>query len=433
MIFPAKFFDAVLGEETLFEKDKFIRFERLAELFTYIAVLAGVFLAFLPYQLPFDRGGLFVFDAIVLLFSIIWFRFLPKKYSGRHKNFIYYTLSVVLVGFVVYFTGGLQSPVIFLFYLTCLASAASMGKKDTIFFTLLSALAIILMLIIKPDNLPLSERIGLSALNIWALVSTVLFSWFIFREEKRARESQQQMRLNKLREVNQINDQFVFIISSKLVAPLNVLREFITISLSSKLWTLTKEQRDILVKTEDNSKRLELLVSDMLDFSKIESGVLRLNFEQVDLGNLVSSTFSDFAMKAADKRISLFYDKPKDKMFVWADESRLHEVVANLIDNAIKYLPTGSRVKIDFVKKDKFVQVDVEDNGKGISEQYQRTIFQKFNRGDNEKGKVKGSGLGLFICRQLIERMGGSIWLRSKIGTGSTFSFTLPLKNDDNG
>ena len=307
-----------------------------------------------------------------------------------------------------------------------------MGKRDTIFFTLLSALAIILMLIIKPDNLPFSERIGLSALHIWALVSTVLFGWFIFREEKRAQESQQQMHLNKLREVNQINDQFVFIISSKLVAPLIVLREFITISLSSKLWTLTKEQRDILVKTEDNSKRLELLVSDMLDFSKIESGVLRLNFEQVDLGNLVSSTFSDFALEAADKRISLFYDKPKDKIFAWADGSRLHEVVANLIDNAIKYLPRGSRVKIDFVKKDKFVQVTVEDNGKGISEHYQRTIFQKFNRGDNEKGKVKGSGLGLFICRQLIERMGGSIWLRSKIGIGSTFSFTLPLKNDDN-
>ena len=88
MIFPAKFFDNVLGEETLSEKDKFIRFERLAELFTYIAVLAGVFLALLPYQFPFDRSGLFVFDAIVLVFSIIWFRFLPKKYSGRRKNFI---------------------------------------------------------------------------------------------------------------------------------------------------------------------------------------------------------------------------------------------------------------------------------------------------------------------------------------------------------
>ena len=422
MIFPARIFQ----EETLDEKLKFTRFEHLSELFTYTAVIAGVFLTILPFQYTFDRTSLYIFIFVILSFSFFWFRLLPKKYSGKTKNLVYYFLSVIFVGFVVYFTRGIQSPVIFLFYLTCLAVAASMGKRETLFITGFSALVILAQALTKVEDLLLSQSLSLAILHIWGLFTTIIFGWFIFREERIAVRAHQEDHIKGVKEITQVKDEFVFIITSKLVGPTVTLREFINMILSGRLGELDTDQKDLLIKTDENSKRLELLIGDMLDLSKIETGVLRLDVEKVDLGELVGKTLSDFALKASDKRISLLYDMPKYKIFVSADAARLHEVIANLIDNAIKYSNQGSRVKVGVQIKEDYIQVDVNDNGLGISVRGQKHLFEKFYRADKGKGKIKGSGLGLFISRELIERQGGEIWCDSKLGKGSTFSFKLP-------
>lgn len=427
MATPANTIESRLGEETLEEKSKFIRFERLSELFTYLAIVAGIFLTFLPFRYPFNRVGLYIFVGIFAIFSIFWFRILPKKYSGKTKNIIYYSLTVVFIGAVVYFTRGIQSPVIFLFYLTSLAAAASMSIKETIFFAGFSAIIILSQALFKAEGLALSQSISLSIIHIWGLIATVSYGWFVFREEKRAKEAHQESHIRRIREVNRVKDEFVFIISTKLASPIVTLREYLTIALSGKFGSFSSEQKDILVKTEENSRRLELLVEDLLDLSKIETGKLRLSLEKVDLGHTVGGTLSDFAVQAAEKRISLLYDNPKEKMYVKADSARLHEVVANLVDNAIKYSPSGSRITVRFLRRENFIQVDIEDNGQGVPEEAKKHLFEKFYRGGGKSSKVKGSGLGLFISKQLIERQGGSIWFNSKLGVGSTFSFKLPL------
>ena len=428
MISPAKLVEANLTEETLEEKSKFIRFERLSELFTFVALIAVTFLTILPFQYSFDRATLYIFVFVVLSFSFFWFRLLPKKYSGKTKNLIYYVLSVIFVGFVVYFTQGITSPVIFLFYLTCLAIAASMGKRETLFITGFSALIIISLAFFETGDLPISQRLSLAIFHTWGLVITIVVGWFIFREEKKSVYSHQRAHIEKIKEISQAKDEFVFIISSKLANPIITLREYITMVLSGKFGELEDEQKEILIKTEDNSKRLELLVGDMLDLSKIETGVLKLNLGKVNIGELISETLADFALKAADKGISLLFNNPKMKILVSADSARLQEVVANLVDNAVKYSPKGSSVKISVKQKTDYVQVDVTDNGIGISTSGRKHLFEKFYRADS--GKIEGSGLGLFISRQLIERQGGKIWCVSKLGEGSTFSFELPKIKD---
>lgn len=422
MIFPARIFE----EETIAEKSKFIRFERLSELFTYIALIAASLLTILPFNYSFDRTVVFVFVFVVLAFSFFWFRLIPKKFSGKSKNIVYYTLSVLFVGVVVTFTQGIESPVIFLFYLTCLAVAASMGKKEVLFFTIFSSVVIFTLVFTGSNNLPFSQSVSLAVLHIWGLVTTIMFGWLIFGEEKKAFEARQKLHVERARKSTLIRDEFVFIISSKLAGPIVTLRDYITLVLSGKFGELDSEQKEIIIKTEENSKRLELLVGDMLDLSKIETGILRLDLEKVDIGKLVSGALSDFALKASDKRISLLFDKPKESIFILADSARLYEVIANLVDNSIKYSLVGSRIKANVRREGDLVTVNVNDSGKGISQDGQKHLFEKFYRADNEKGKVKGSGLGLFISRQLIERQGGKIWCKSKIGQGSTFSFNLP-------
>ncbi len=413
-------------EESIAEKSKFIRYEHLAELFTNLAVIGGIFLSVLPYEYPFERTGLYIFSAVLVIFSLIWFRAIPKKYSGRTKNLIYYFLSIFFIGLAMYFTRGIQSPLVFLFYLTSLAAAASMGMKETFYLTGLSATLILSQAFVKPMDLTLSQSLSLATIHIWGLISTTIYGWLVFREEKITKEAHKEASVKGLQEINRIKDEFVFIVSSKLASPIITLGEYMTIALSGKFGPVSPEQKDILIRTEENSKRLELLVSDLLDLSKIEAGTLRVNIEKVDLGHIVGGTLSDFALQAAEKRISILFDKPKEKTFVKADAARLHEVIANLVDNAIKYSPAGSRIKVKFLKRENFVQVDVEDNGPGISDEAKKHLFEKFYREIGKGGKVKGSGLGLFISRQLIERQGGSIWFNSKLGVGSTFSFKLP-------
>src|SRR3972149_7463456 len=141
MVSPANIVTSRLEEETLDEKSKYIRFERISEIFTYVAIGAGAVLALLPYQESFNPLNLYILIFVVLIFSLVWFRALPKKYSGETKNLIYYVASIVFVGLIVNFTGGVQSPIVFLFYLTCLATAASMGLKEIVIVTSFSALA----------------------------------------------------------------------------------------------------------------------------------------------------------------------------------------------------------------------------------------------------------------------------------------------------
>ena len=426
MLSLTKAIESKFEEDSLDEKAKYIRFERLSELFTYIAAIAGVFLSVLPYQFPFERTSLYIFIFILLIFLFIWFRVIPKKYSGKTKNLIFYALSIFFVGVVIYFTRGVLSPVNFLFYLTCLAVAASMGIKETVAYTSLSAFVICSIAIIRPEGLSILQSLILATRHTWGLVSTVVFGWLVFREEKRFREAGQQTRIDRVKKINKIKDEFLFIISSKLANPVITLREYITMVLSGKFGSLSPEYKDMLVKTEENSRRLELLVEDMLDLSKIETGSLRLSIEKVNIGDVIGSTLSDFSLKASEKKISLIYDKPKENLFVKADSARLHEVVANLVDNSIKYSPVGSRITIRFLEKGNFIQVVVEDNGYGISEKSQKKIFEKFYRSEDQGERIKGSGLGLFITKQLIDRQGGSIWFDSKLGVGTKFSFKLP-------
>ena len=116
------------------EKDleKYLHFEYLSEIFTWLAVIIGAFLSFLPYSLFFDRKPLYILIFFVAIFSIVWFRLLPKKFSGREKNFIYYLASMVFIALVVHFTRGVESYLVFLYYLTSIATVVSMPLIQTI-------------------------------------------------------------------------------------------------------------------------------------------------------------------------------------------------------------------------------------------------------------------------------------------------------------
>ena len=172
---------------------------------------------------------------------------------------------------------------------------------------------------------------------------------------------------------------------------------------------------------------MKSLVDDLLDISRIESGELELNPVELQLGSEIEEIVTGMQTQIDEKKIDLVLDIPQGLCPVMADRLRLTQVMTNLVSNACKYSPQGARVTIQAREEDEGVRIDVSDTGIGISPEDQEQLFTKFFRADNSPTReVSGSGLGLYITKHLIEAHGGRIWASSRIGEGTTFSFTWP-------
>jgi len=176
---------------------------------------------------------------------------------------------------------------------------------------------------------------------------------------------------------------------------------------------------------ERNAERLENLISDLLELSRIESRELKLELEPVELGSIVDRSITQHAHRAQVKRINLSHDVFRASG-VQADRRALEHVFGNLIDNALKYCPDGASVRVSAADDNGLVRVAVADTGPGISAEHLPRVFERFYRVDAGRSReLGGTGLGLSIVKHLVEAMGGAVSVESRVGSGSTFSFTL--------
>ena len=177
-----------------------------------------------------------------------------------------------------------------------------------------------------------------------------------------------------------------------------------------------------------SGKHLLGLINDVLDLSKIEAGQLVLTVDDYSLKDVVNTVYSAVEALAAEKKLGFKVELPSDLPPGRADERRLTQVLLNLVGNAIKFTDAGE-VVIKATASNGSFSLSVCDTGPGISEADQKKLFQEFQQADNSTTKAKGgTGLGLAISKRIIEMHGGRIWVESSLGRGSTFSFTLPVK-----
>lgn len=427
-LFPAK-----VNPSSLAEKEKFYRFERISELFTYLGLFGAVFLSFLPFEFPIDKNALYILFGFVFVFCFSWFRLIPRKYTGLVKTLLYYYSILVFIFIGVHFTQGIQSFAIFYFYLIVLGAGAAVTIRY--FFSIVLLVSAMLLaeaiIAILNHSLLLGESLTLAALHVWALFIVALFAKSIFDEEIRAEAREESVKLKTAKQIDVIKNEFVFVISSKLKQPILTLQNYLDSILRIKNQQWTPDLLELLNKTRENSQRLSSLVNDLSDLSRIENQSLRLDVKEVNLNQLIGSTLSDFSMTASEKKIKLTYEPNAEAIIVKADSSRMHEILANLIDNAIKYSPTGTTITVRFQKEGGFAQIEVKDSGYGIPEEAKSHLFEKFYRVNRSSTEPKGTGLGLFVTKELIERQGGKIWFESQVGKGTTFYFTLPLYQKD--
>ena len=188
-----------------------------------------------------------------------------------------------------------------------------------------------------------------------------------------------------------------------------------------------KQQRQ-LEAVQRNGFRMDALVDDIMAMAKIESGTLELSPTDLDLAHELESVAGYIQGQLDEKDITLELVTPKTMIPVHADELRLSQIMVNLLGNACKYSPSGSSIWVVAQEAGQFVRIDVIDNGFGISAEDQVNLFSQFHRASNPSAQaVSGTGLGLYVTKQLVEAHGGKIWVQSQEGKGSTFSLTLPF------
>ncbi len=236
---------------------------------------------------------------------------------------------------------------------------------------------------------------------------------------------------------NQAKSEFVSLVSHELRTPMTSIQGYADILKKGMVGQLLPQQEEFIEAISRNVKRMHILVSDLLDISRIETGRLKLVFQPLNLAEVVREAVRT-VQEQLDKKQQLFIEEiPESLPKITADSDRLVQVLLNLLSNAIKYTPRGGTVAVRAglsAREPGYITCSVIDTGVGITPEDQQRLFTKFFRSEDPAVREQtGTGLGLFITKSLVEMHGGRIWVESTKDKGSTFTFTLPLALPENG
>ncbi len=229
-------------------------------------------------------------------------------------------------------------------------------------------------------------------------------------------------------EADLAKSEFVSTVSHELRTPMTSIKGYADLMLLGAAGAMNEEQRRFLGIVKANADRLTVLVNDLLDISRIEGGRIELDFEVMRLEGIVDQVVASLRGKIEEKGLSLSVNVPSDLPAVQADRDRVIQILTNLVSNAYQYTHPGGSIAVTAQRKDGMVEVDVADTGIGIGAEDQIKVFDRFFRADDpDVQEFSGTGLGLAIVKSLVEMHHGRLWLESELGKGSTFSFTLPV------
>jgi K+-sensing histidine kinase KdpD/CheY-like chemotaxis protein len=229
-----------------------------------------------------------------------------------------------------------------------------------------------------------------------------------------------------LRELDSLRTELLANVSHELRTPLAAIKGFASSLLQPDI-SFDDETRLSFIQTIDSeADRLSHMIDDLLLMSRIEAGVFKANKEPYQIKEIID-TIKDRLYSIAIKH-NLRIIVPENIPPVLVDGHRIGEVFTNLVENAVKYSPEASEIRIEIELHENEIIANVKDNGVGIPEEYQPMVFDRFNQLASKNGHRKGSGLGLCICRGIVESHGGKIWVKSEPGKGATFSFSIPIE-----
>lgn len=231
--------------------------------------------------------------------------------------------------------------------------------------------------------------------------------------------------ITERREIERRKDDFLSIASHELKTPLTSIKGFMQMLIRLQPPGLPDQYQTIFEKVNVAIERLNGLITDLLDVSRIQSGNIEIHKDTFDFDRMVAETIEQMQSLSSSHRIIC---TGASNVKVFADEQQIVQVLNNLLANAIKYSPESRDIFVHISRVSNYVKVSVRDSGVGINLEDQQRVFQRFFRGAEFQKKMAGMGIGLYVCEQIIKNHNGTIWLESEKNHGSTFNFTIPIE-----
>lgn len=275
--------------------------------------------------------------------------------------------------------------------------------------------------LVKPPNQTL----------LYTRVNTSLRKKFLHDQQQAHQAAMEQM-FEAIKTANAAKTEFIAMAAHELRNPIAQIST--TNHLLSRVGPLNEKQQQLLGKINFSLERMQALIVDLDDISRLEAGNMRLTLERLDLRSLILKIAESLEHDLRERKHTLDVKIPENLPLTLADRDRMIQVLTNLLGNAIKYTPDDGEIFITAVhtKQHQAVHVTIQDTGLGIQASEQQQIFSKFFRSaDSEVRDRPGTGLGLYITKSLIEKQNGHIWFDSKYGEGTTFHFTLPVAPEE--
>jgi len=249
---------------------------------------------------------------------------------------------------------------------------------------------------------------------------------------------------DRLKSLDKLKSNFLAVASHELRTPISIIKGYTRMLLDEACGAVSEEQRQLLAECREGCERMIRMIDSMLDLSKIESGKVEMNLRYTDLGELVTHVVRQMGTIAGRSDVRLESVIAAGLPQTILDPEKIDQVMMNLLENAIKYSPSGAvvTVRVDVCNglppahrnstagpgELDLLEVVVSDTGVGISQEDQERIFRAYRQAADASRLMKGTGLGLAIAKRIVQAHGGEIWVRSEVGRGSDFHFTLPVE-----
>ncbi len=349
------------------------------------------------------------------------------------------TTAIVLWAAIVAYMEGISShfmPLFFLFAAGLFAAVNNHQIPQILLLRLVMYAAVFLYIPIA-DLLQVMPPIQSF---LWLQLFTVVFVLFFviecsiifLRLYRRGLDQLDELRLerDRVQAAYEVKSQFVSVVSHELRTPLTSINGALGLLRTGAYDNDPAKARNILEIAHKNSIRLSALINDLLDLQKIESGQMSYNFDEIDLASIVDECIGSMETFAQTYGITFDFTPPEEMVIVHADRDRLHQVLDNLMSNAVKFSRRGETVILRILTKADRILVEVEDHGVGIPPDSREKVFGRFTQVDSsDRRSHGGTGLGLNIAQEIMAAHGGTVTYTSKLGEGSTFVIDFPMKD----
>jgi signal transduction histidine kinase len=417
------------------QKTKFKKLERLREVVVVVFVLLGLVIVQFPFPGPNSDQpvlkylpGVYIACIFLVVFVFLWHRLLPKKLMDSEMKFFIETLVyTTAIMFIVNFTGGTYSYLNFLYFFPVLNTAANLPLRYTLASSIYSSVVMSFHLTNNWGTREFGNAFSLYILNFFGIWLVTALGRFLATELIIIQRRQQEFQVEQLRQLDKLKDEFVFIIAHELRSPITAIRGYLELITTDPKIKIDQALRNLLLKSFSTGSKIATIIGLLLEVARIETGKIRFYFQKIDLKEAVNFALHDLRRQIDQKEIDLTVSIP-DETLVLIDKERLEEILTIIIENATSFTPEFGKILINTQTTDKHILLSISDTGVGIPEEVKNKIFEKFYTENTKTGevKLKGYGIGLYVSKQLLLRMGGDISVESIVGRGTTFTIHLP-------